>query len=102
MAYSVGKKIKYFREQRDLSQKELANRIGTKNTTVSNWELGLTRPDVDMLAKICHILDVSADEMLEIQLSEDVFSEEEKSIIRRYREKPELQEAIRILLTVER
>lgn len=100
MTYNVGKKIRFFREERELSQKEFAGRIGAKNTTVSNWELGLTRPDVDTLVKVCRVLEISADELLDIQLTPDDFSDEEKTIIRQYRKKPELQLAIRILLNM--
>ena len=100
MSYDVGKRIKFFREQRELTQKEFACRIDAKNTTVSNWELGLTRPDVDTLVKICKVLEVSADEILDIQLPDDVFSDEEKTIIKQYRKRPELQQAVKILLDI--
>jgi len=69
--YEVGKRIKECRKNKRLSQKEFARMIGAKNTAVSNWETGLTRPDVDTLAKICVILDVSADELLDIKLPPD-------------------------------
>ena len=47
MKYEIGARIRKFREQRGLSQKEFAQLIGMSNARVSNWEQGLNRPDVD-------------------------------------------------------
>lgn len=71
--YEIGKNIKTIRELKGISQKDFAAMINSKNTTVSNWEKGLTRPDVDMLSIICKALNVSADVLLGIdeRLSSD-------------------------------
>jgi transcriptional regulator with XRE-family HTH domain len=98
--YDIGKRIKLFRERRGLSQKNFAARINAKNTTVSNWEKGIARPDVDTLALICGVLDVSADELLDLRLSPDNLSPHERNIVMEYRKKPELQLAVNILLGV--
>ena len=99
--YIFGKRLKALREQKGISQKDFAKKINAKNTTVSNWENGLSRPDVDTVALICRALDVSADELLDIQLSDNDFSELEKRIIFQYRANPELQQAVRIVLGLE-
>lgn len=98
--YHIGKTIRQYRLAKNISQKDFAALIGAKNTTLSNWEKGLTRPDVDMLAHICFILDVSADELLGITLPEMALSFEEKQIIRQYRQKTDLQKAVKLLLDV--
>jgi transcriptional regulator with XRE-family HTH domain len=90
-----------FREAQKLSQKDMAKLIGVSNSRVSNWEQGVNRPDVDLLAKICSVLNVSADELLDVRLSGDDLTEQEKKIIMRYRSMPEIQPAIRILLGLE-
>jgi len=64
--YEIGKNIKSIRELKGLSQKDFASMINSKNTTVSNWEKGLTRPDVDTLSIICKALNISADTLLGI------------------------------------
>lgn len=84
-----------------LSQKEFAQKINARNTTVSNWERGIARPDVDMLALICGALDVSADELLDIRLSQEVYSEKEKHVIEQYRKKRSMQAAVQVLLGLE-
>jgi len=99
--YEIGSRIKMFREQRGFSQKDFAAHIGAKNTTVSNWEKGYTRPDVDTLAKICEVLDVSADDMLNIRFAPEDLSEREKKVIMAYRTKSEIQHAVNILLGIE-
>ena len=37
------------RKEKDISQKELAMRIGSKDTTVASWEQGKSLPSIDML-----------------------------------------------------
>lgn len=71
MKYGIGAKIRRYRELRGFSQKEFAAKIGVSNSRVSNWEQGINRPDADILATICHVLDVSADRLLDIAPSND-------------------------------
>ena len=56
MSYNIGPRLRKYREAQNLSQKELAERIGVSNSRVSNWEKGINRPDVDILADICNAL----------------------------------------------
>lgn len=65
MKYQLGDKIKQIRESKGFSQKEFAKLIGVSNSRLSNWELGINRPDVDNLSSICKALDISADSLLE-------------------------------------
>ena len=99
--YEIGKRIKMFRERKGLSQKAFAELISARNTTVSNWEKGYTRPDVDTLAQICGVLDVSADELLDVRLNPEDMDEHEKKVIMAYRTKVNLQPAVDILLGIE-
>lgn len=99
--YKIGCRIRMFREKRGLNQKEFAVAIRQSNTAVSNWERGLTRPDVDVLVKICEVLDVSADELLEVPSGEDDLSEAERVLVSAYRKKADLRHAVNILLGIE-
>ncbi|CAK7024484.1 helix-turn-helix transcriptional regulator [Phascolarctobacterium sp.] len=98
--YQIGKKIRRFREQKGISQKDFASAIGQSNAKVSNWERGLNRPDVDMLTEICKVLGVSSDELLDITIAPQGISEKEKKVIRAYREKVEIRHAVDILLGI--
>jgi transcriptional regulator with XRE-family HTH domain len=100
MAYEIGARIRQYRESANLTQKQLADQIGVTNSRVSNWEQGVNRPDVDMLADICRALNVSPSQLLDVRLSPDDFSDHERNIINAYRTKTELQQAVCILLGV--
>lgn len=50
--------IAEWRERRDLTQEQLASRIGSTGVTVSRWETGARRPDLNAQAAICEALDI--------------------------------------------
>lgn len=102
MRYEIGSRIRKYREQIGLSQKEFARLIGVSNARVSNWEQGINRPDVDVLADICSTLKVDPNQLLDIQPGGGQFSDEEKLLIRQYRKKPGLQHAVKILLGIDK
>lgn len=58
------KRIKLLREANKLSQVELAEQIGVKKQTISNWENDNILPSIDMLIKVCNFFNVSSDYML--------------------------------------
>ena len=101
MKYEIGTRIRKYREERGLNQKELAELIGVSNSRVSNWEQGVNRPDADILADICRALEVSPSELLDVKLSTEELSTHERKVIQAYRMKTDLQHAINILLGLE-
>lgn len=100
MKYEIGSRIRKYREERGLSQKQFAEKIGVSNSRVSNWEQGINRPDADILANICIALDVSPSLLLGIRVSTDELTEQERRILLAYRRRTELQQAVNILLGV--
>lgn len=100
MKYEIGSRIRKYREKKGISQKELAQMLGIKNNRVSNWEQGLNRPDADILTKLCYVLDVSPSELLGVQLTDNELSEQERKVVAAYRAKPDLQQAVNILLGI--
>ena len=101
MKYEIGNRIRKYRENRGLNQKELAKLIGVSNSRVSNWEQGINRPDADILAEICKALNVSPSELLDVRLSTDELNDQERKVIMAYRTKTELQNAVNILLGID-
>ena len=101
LKYEIGAKIRKYREQRGLSQKELAAMIHVSNNRLSNWEQGINRPNADMLADLCHALNVSPSELLDVHLDTDHLTEQERKVIAAYRVKPDLQKSVNILLGIE-
>ena len=100
MRYEIGSRIRKYREDNNLSQKQLAEKIGVSNSRVSNWEQGLNRPDADILAAICVALDVSPSLLLGIQVTGDELTEQERKVLKAYREKEDVRQAVHILLGV--
>ena len=101
MAYKIGDRIRLYRENRNFSQKEFAEKIGVSNSRVSNWEQGINRPDVDLLKTICEVLNISPSELLDVHLDMEELTEHEKQLVRNYRMKTDLQKAVNILLGLE-
>ncbi|HFI0343846.1 TPA: XRE family transcriptional regulator [Streptococcus suis] len=58
----VGQKIKDFRLSRNMTQKELAERIGMGDTTIVNYEKGIRTPKKNTLFKISEVLKTSIDD----------------------------------------
>ena len=48
----------------DLNQSQLAEKIGLKQSQVSEWLKGKSKPGYDNLRSICENLDISADRLL--------------------------------------
>ena len=59
-----GIRLKRLREARDLTQTQLAEKLGLVKATISAYEQSRTYPSIDVLVRICTFFDVSADEML--------------------------------------
>ena len=98
MAYEIGARIRQYREANNLTQKQLAEKIGVSNSRISNWEQGINRPDVDLLSVICTALSVSPSELLDVRLDNDELSDHERQIILSYRAKSDMQKPVNILL----
>ena len=82
MKYELGARIREFRERLDISQKELAAKLGVSSARLSNWEQGINRPDVDTLPMICQALDISPNALLNVDQAP--VSAEDLGLLRRY------------------
>jgi transcriptional regulator with XRE-family HTH domain len=60
---SIAGNIKKYREANNYSQRELAAKLGVGYSSVSNWELGLNSPSVELLVKMCDLFDVNISTM---------------------------------------
>lgn len=52
------------REKKQYSQEALAAKIGVTQNTVSQWETGARRPNVDMLVKLARVLGCTPNDIL--------------------------------------
>lgn len=60
----IGKKIVSLRKQNNMTQMELADKMGISFQAVSNWERGNSMPDISKLPELAEIFGVSLDELL--------------------------------------
>ena len=77
-AYIAGK-----RKELGMTQRELAEKLGMSDKSVSKWERGICLPDVSMYMELCGILGITLNEFLagEDISEEDVTTKSERNII---------------------
>lgn len=61
---SIGQVIKEHRVKKKMTQEELGELVFVSKQAVSKWETGRTCPDIEMIRRLCDILDISKDEIL--------------------------------------
>ena len=55
----ICERIHFYRDRSGMEQKKLAEFVGVTPNSVSNWENGRSRPDVNLLPAICTALDIT-------------------------------------------
>lgn len=53
--------LKTLRRIKGLTQKELAEKVGVKQNSYSDWENGKSEPNIEMLVRLAECFDVSID-----------------------------------------
>ena len=56
---NIQKNIAVYRKKANLTQKELADRLGVAPTNLASWEQGKSCPDIDTLFALCAALNVN-------------------------------------------
>lgn len=64
MGTKLSKRLRFIRDQRGLSQKFVAEKIGVRNNTLSGYESGRREPDAATLEKLADLYQVSVDYLL--------------------------------------
>lgn len=59
----IGNFIRECRKNKDLTQKQLADKLFVEAKTVSKWETGNGLPDVSLMENLCNELDISLSEL---------------------------------------
>ena len=67
----IGKNIRLARLHRKLTQDELAQKVHTTRQTISNYETGRSRPDVETLQRLADALGIELTELLDREPSPD-------------------------------
>lgn len=66
---SIGTTIKKLRREREITQEQLADMLGVTACAVSQWECDRTAPDISQIPILASVFEVSADVLLEIDLT---------------------------------
>lgn len=61
---NVGRRISELRKENNMTQMELADKLGISFQAVSNWERGNSMPDISKLPELAELFGVSIDELL--------------------------------------
>ena len=82
----LGKQIKKHRQEVQLSQEELAERVYVSRQTISNWENDKSYPDVNSLVLLSEIFQISLDNLIkgDIEVMKDVIQKEEVDKMNHY------------------
>lgn len=83
---TTGERIKELRVAREMTQQDLADRIGVTKSAVSIWELDKQMASIDKLEMLCGIFNVSMDYILGREdISPLLLTAEERRVTESYR-----------------
>ena len=60
----TGEVIRMYRKNRNLTQEEMASRLGVTAPAVNKWENNVSLPDITLLAPIARVLETTPDTLL--------------------------------------
>ena len=60
----IGKLIAECRKQKNLTQLQLAEKLGITDKAISKWERGIALPDTSIMLELCDILGITVHELL--------------------------------------
>ena len=60
----IGTFIQTLRKEQNLTQRELAERLGITDRAVSKWENGRGMPEVSLMKPLCDLLGITVSELL--------------------------------------
>ncbi len=60
----IGKFIAEERKSKEFTQRELADKLGISDKTISKWERGNGFPEISLLLPLCKELEITVNELL--------------------------------------
>lgn len=68
----IAEKVKKLREQKGLSQVELARLLGITRSSVNAWEMGISVPSTQYIVDLAGVFDISTDYLLGVDSSSTI------------------------------
>lgn len=76
----LGEVIRKYRKNKNMTQEEMARRLGVTAPAVNKWEKGNSFPDITLLAPIARLLGITLDTLLSFR--GELTAEEVNEIVR--------------------
>lgn len=85
----LGDKIKLYRENKKMTQNEIANILDVSPATVSKYESGALEPNIESLKRLAELFEISIDELLKDE--EDKFNISKINVLEVLKEQKEMK-----------
>ena len=98
----TGRFIKACRKEKNLTQREVSERLNISEKTVSKWETGNGLPEVGLMLPLCELLEISVNELLSGERLDEkkYFEKAEQNIMSLIQEKAEAKKKLIIAVIV--
>lgn len=64
---TMGEMISTLRKENNMTQLQLAEKMGVTDKAVSKWERDLSCPDIDSIPRLAEIFGISTDELMQVK-----------------------------------
>jgi transcriptional regulator with XRE-family HTH domain len=78
---NIGQKINKLRMDKNLSMRELGDKVGVSHAHISKLESGINSPSVDLLEKLAEYFNIDISYFFISEEEEKMFSESERSLL---------------------
>jgi transcriptional regulator with XRE-family HTH domain len=68
---ATGKFIAQKRKEKNLTQEQLAEKLGVSNKTISKWETGKCMPDYAVVKSLCEELEITVAELMDGEMAQE-------------------------------
>lgn len=82
---AFGDRLREAREQKGLTRRELANKLGVTISAIGNYETGVSSPKEDILLKIFNVLSIEPNYLFKDSFIKSDITPDEAEIIKSYR-----------------
>ncbi|MDR3216859.1 MAG: helix-turn-helix domain-containing protein [Clostridiaceae bacterium] len=77
----IEKRLKELRLYAGLTQKAVAEEVGISSNGYANWEQGKSEPDIECIIRLCSVFQITADELLGMDVHDSIVKLKPKSDI---------------------
>lgn len=99
--FNFGEVVRICMAKKGISQTELAEKIGINRRTLNNYLTDITRPDIDVLIKICQHLEIDVNALLKLHENNHddmiILNSDEYKIVSFYRSLPDEESRIKFM-----